>query len=135
MHPLAAHMTSAPTSSSPAERLLAPRTSVRWMMRQEATNCKSVLDLSAKSRRYRITTAPGLFILIAEPYCPMRSSRLAWLTPTAGIVFHLKSFHSYVSAADRAPYTDETRFRNCIACDPCRAVGLRRNGSIGAIFP
>jgi hypothetical protein len=72
------------------------------MMRQEATNCKSVLDLSAKSRRYRITTAPGLFILIAEPYCPMRSSRLAWLTPTAGIVFHLKSFHSYVSAADRA---------------------------------
>ena len=109
MHPLTAHMTLAPISSSLAERLLAPRTTIGWMMCQEANkreeffaNCKSVLDLSAKSRRYRITTAPGLFILIAEPYCPMRSSRLAWLTPTASIVFHLKSFHSYVSAADRA---------------------------------
>jgi|SRR6185369_15433119 hypothetical protein len=73
MHPLGAHMTLAPISSSLAERLLAPRTSVGWMMCQEANkceeffaNCKSVLDLSAKRRRFRITTAPNLLILIAE---------------------------------------------------------------------
>ena len=63
MHPLGAHMTLAPISSSLAERLLAPRTSVGWMMCQEANkceeffaNCKSVLDLSAKR-----------LILIAKP--------------------------------------------------------------------